>query len=130
MQHVRESVWGTHARAGAGWRATTILLLAIAICASALAVTRSERIERVPEVVRWIPQRQVALTSSAATHEAGPYASPIKAPEVGRPADRIAGVTYPIPPAERIRDRRSANRIRVGSVRERAPRSRRRTRRP
>ena len=126
MQHVRESVWGTHARAGAGWRATTILLLAIAICASALAVTRSERVERVPELVRWIPQRQVALTSSAATHEAGPYAPPIKAPEVGRPADRIAGVTYPIPRAERIRDRRSANSASGGGRRDlaRGPRER------
>lgn len=130
MQHVRESVWSTHGRAGAGWRATTILTLAIAICASALAVTRSERVERVPEPVRWVPQRQVALTSSAATHEAGPYAPPIKALGAGRLVDRIAGVTYPIPPVEKIRDRRSTNRIRVASVRERASRSRRRTRRP
>jgi hypothetical protein len=105
MQHVRESVWSTHGSAGAGWRAITILTLAIAICASAFAMTRPARVERVFEPIRWLPPQQVALTSSAATHEAGPYAPPIKVREEGPPPDRIAGVTYPIPSAERREDR-------------------------
>ena len=109
MQHVRESVWSTHGSAGAGWRATTILMLAIAIFASAFAITRPARVERILEPIRWLPRQQVALTSSAATHEAGPYAPPIKVRETGLPADHIAGVTYPIPSAERREDRRSAN---------------------
>ncbi len=96
MQHVRESGWGTHRTAEAGWRSAAILMLAISICVVAFAMTRPARVERVLQPIRLTSERQVVITSSAATHEAGPYAEPVEARRARPPADHIAGVTYPV----------------------------------
>jgi hypothetical protein len=97
MQHARESAWGTHRTAEDGWRAVAILMLAISICVVAFTMTRPARVERVLEPIRWIPEQQVVLISSAATHEAGPYAEPVGARRARPSTDHNAGVTYPVP---------------------------------
>ncbi len=73
METTQDIALSAGRRSAKRWRMAAGLLLVIAAASLAVALTRPRHVERIPVLVREVSATQVAITSSAATHEAGPY---------------------------------------------------------